>query len=562
MKRRCVPLRADHDLLTPDTDTLSGVRLHPVHQVRLEGVTSLSGHLSDSSSSESAVRVSKRCPVASPTRRLRFEDETETEAESRYLERQQQRRRGVQRGTEVLVSKPDLNHYINGRAGPRYGPQGAGHVVDRWQRGRKPLDRAGQCNTCHSGLNLCLCPPVPQERGRTLYRPCLNLHTEPIRETYIGSVTPMGGGDGAGCDTNDQVRRRTNEVELNGNQMTIPQVTPTTDLPINPYAPDQMTAPSFKCQPSPSPPPVTSAMMSQSIKLNGTTSEQETPAAPPPNTELRPGPELKGRKSSSSETTAESQAPPTSDSAGYGQDRQPMRAELHRDDMSLPEHVLCRDQPSRLSLRRLLSNVSLSRTRTASLDRLNSRPRPSVSDPAPWGPRMSSSLLKKTPSVQSLSVGSPFLQFRKSSSVQNFVSEQKKKMDRSADYRPSAEQFLQRCLTIEDIGRPSSVRSVGRVLQVYSDGTFLLEISRPKSQTFGFIISRGRGRPDSGVYVDDMVDSSTEKLYAGLLAVGDEILEVNGEKVACLNLDQVTHLLTQNTSTTVRMLRHWRTPPQ
>lgn len=59
-----------------------------------------------------------------------------------------------------------------------------------------------------------------------------------------------------------------------------------------------------------------------------------------------------------------------------------------------------------------------------------------------------------------------------------------------------------------------------------------------------------------------MVDSSTEKLYAGLLAVGDEILEVNGEKVACLSLDQVTHLLAQNTSATVRVLRHRRMPPR
>lgn len=65
-----------------------------------------------------------------------------------------------------------------------------------------------------------------------------------------------------------------------------------------------------------------------------------------------------------------------------------------------------------------------------------------------------------------------------------------------------------------------------------------------------------------GVYVEDMVDSSTEKLYAGLLAVGDEILEVDGEKVASLSLDQVTHLLTKNTSATIRVLRHWRMSPQ
>lgn len=44
------------------------------------------------------------------------------------------------------------------------------------------------------------------------------------------------------------------------------------------------------------------------------------------------------------------------------------------------------------------------------------------------------------------------------------------------------------------------------------------------------------------------MDSSTKMKYAGLLAIGDEILEVNGEKVASLSLDQVTHLLTRNTS--------------
>ncbi|CAK6983113.1 uncharacterized protein KIAA1614-like [Scomber scombrus] len=59
----------------------------------------------------------------------------------------------------------------------------------------------------------------------------------------------------------------------------------------------------------------------------------------------------------------------------------------------------------------------------------------------------------------------------------------------------------------------------------------------------------------AGVVVDDMLDRSTEKLYAGLLEVGDEILEVNGEKVASLTLDQVTHLLTNNCSTTFRVLR-------
>lgn len=250
-------------------------------------------------------------------------------------------------------------------------------------------------------------------------------------------------------------------------------------------------------------------------------------------------------------STVESQTLPTSDSITDGQVKEPMRKEPQSDDTGLSEQT----EGSRLSLRRLFSSVRLGRSRTGSLDRCSSRPHPPAPDPASPAP------MKKAPSVQSLSVGSPFFKLRKSPSLQSFVSEQKKK-DRSENYRPAAESNLQRCLSVEDVSGPSALRSVGRVLQVGSDGTILLELSRPTSQTFGFIISRGRGRPDSGVYVEDMVDFSTEKLYAGLLGVGDEILEVNEEKVACLSLDQVTHMLTQGNSVTVRVLRHRRLPPR
>ncbi|XP_068449172.1 uncharacterized protein [Clinocottus analis] len=570
MKRHCVPLRADH--------TLSGVI-----QVRLGGVASHSGHLSDSFRNASAVGSSGRRPAASPTRRLRFEDETETEAESRYLER-----RGGQRGTGVLVSRsnpgvlvsrsnpgvlvtrsnpgvlvsrsnpgvlvsrsnpgvlvsrPNLNHYVHGRAGHVDG-QHRGHTLS-------------QCNSCGTvlglNLNLRLQPPAPENQERSLHRPHLNLRTEPIRETHIDSITPGERGERAG-----RVGSSANQVELNENQMTVSQATPTTALPINPYAPDQLTTHTTNRPSSWSPPSVTSPKMSQNIRLNSTRVGRDSPAAEP-HRPLRSGAEGKDRspseeeggldlrmKISSSETTAflaESQV-----SSSDGQVRQPMRAELHKDDPSVPECLISRDEPSRLSLRRLFSNVRLSRTRTGSLNHLGSRPRTVVSDPALLGSR-------KYSSVQSLSVGSPFLQLRKSSSVESFVLEQKKP-DRSTDYRPAADHLLQRCLSIDDVGRPSSVRSVGRVLQVCSDGTFLLEVSQPNSQMYGFVISRGRGRSDSGVYVEDMVDSSTKKLYTGLLAVGDEILEVNGQKVACLSLDQVTLLLTQSTSATIRVLRH------
>ncbi|XP_042271815.1 uncharacterized protein LOC121900014 isoform X3 [Thunnus maccoyii] len=529
MKRRCVPLKADHNLLTPDTHTLLGVRFRPVIQVRSEAVASLSGHLSDSSNSESTVGSTRRRSAASPTRRLRFEDETETEAECRYLERQRQRRQAGKQALGVLVSKPDLNLYVNSGAGL----QGPRHIVDR-QHGGGTVGE-GQCDSCgtvlEGGVNLNLhlhpTPLVPDNAEQSLYWPHLNLRTEPIKETYIGSVTltdSSRGGGGAQGVPNMQVRRRTNQVELNGNQ-----ALHTTELPINPYA-DPLVTPTIKhtsvlslatSRPSSSsPPPVTSAGGSQNTRLNGTTpgqsmnqnqEERGIPAAAKPHKELPSGGDTKKspcvaptmKNSSSSETAVESQTPPTSESSSEGHVRQPMTVQLHSDLTALPEQFGSRDKLSRLSLRNLFSSVTLSRTRTSSLDRLTIRPRPTAYDstpcdstpcgPTPSDPRKSSSLL----SVQ----GSPFLQLRKSSSVQSFVSEQKKKKDRSADYRPADERYLQRSLSVEDVGCPGSLRSVGRLLHVRPDGTFLLELSRPQNQTYGFMISRG----SKGVYVEDVL---------------------------------------------------------
>ncbi|XP_032363637.1 uncharacterized protein LOC116677028 [Etheostoma spectabile] len=593
MKRCCVPLRADHELLlTPDTQhTLSGVRRHPVVQLRSIGVASL---LRDLPGPESAVGSSRRRPVTSPTRRLRFEDETETEAESRYLDRQRQR---TQMG--VLASKPDLNLYVNGRPGahghqgpglqgpglqgsgahghqgtglqgPRLqgsgahghqetgpqGPGGHGHqgarpASDGEHRGRTaPWDSCGTVLGGRVSLKPC---PHPEDRGRSPYRPRLSLWSEPIRETYIGSVTACdrSGGGGKSRSTNQNM--------------------PNTNLPINPYPPQQLATPLSRSFSSPQSVRLNSTQAEQTLNHNQSLSWEELGGSA-----AKPHHQVTERnrvdpKSQSSETTAESQAPPPSGSSD-GQVKQPMRAEVYSDYTSHPERV-SREEPAGLSLRRLFSSVRLSTTRTGSLDRLRSRPRRSESDPAPpesapapleydhapSGLVSSSSLLRKTPSVQSLSLVSPFL--RRSSSVQSFLSEQKKKkkQDRSADYRPAADHCLQRCLNVKDVGRPSSVRPVGRVLQVSADGSILLELSQSESSRLGIIISRGRGR---GVYVEDMVDSGTEKLYAGLLAVGDEILEVNGAKVACLSLDQVTQLLTEKPSATVRLLRHRRTPPR
>ncbi|KAM6166236.1 LOW QUALITY PROTEIN: uncharacterized protein KIAA1614 homolog [Erethizon dorsatum] len=112
-----------------------------------------------------------------------------------------------------------------------------------------------------------------------------------------------------------------------------------------------------------------------------------------------------------------------------------------------------------------------------------------------------------------------------------------------------------RTLSVEDVGAPSLARTVGRVVAVFPDGTSQLQLQRSPEGTFGFRVGSGNGRRDSGLYVQEMADLDTAKLYSGLLGVGDEILEVNGAKVAGLGLAYIKELLAHSESLSVRVLR-------
>ncbi|KAG7277543.1 hypothetical protein CRUP_030705, partial [Coryphaenoides rupestris] len=233
-----------------------------------------------------------------------------------------------------------------------------------------------------------------------------------------------------------------------------------------------------------------------------------------------------------------------------GQAGGPMRGEQQKDNSYSPAQGVGLDcqgaelncdgvEPSdqrgrpRLSLRQLFSGLRgpgarLRGRRSCSLDHLTSQtltPQPPTAliQTPQTTPRPSP--LPRTSSLQSFSLGAPLAQLRKSSSIQSLTSGQKKS-DRSAAYSPAspAPWPLQRALSVEDVGAPSGMRWVGRVSQAFPDGSLMLELQRPPAGPYGFLVSRGRGRRDSGVYVEEM-DSSVEKLYAGLLGAGDEILE-------------------------------------
>ncbi|XP_030903050.2 uncharacterized protein KIAA1614 homolog [Melopsittacus undulatus] len=213
-------------------------------------------------------------------------------------------------------------------------------------------------------------------------------------------------------------------------------------------------------------------------------------------------------------------------------------------------------------LKKLLCSLSqstkqrLGRFRCYSMEQL-----PASSSTAPDG-----SSMKKSPSLQSLQLVSPFQQPQKAASVQSLHPLLGKAPRASAYLLPQTTADRKRgsgprrSLSVEDIGVPGRLRAVGRVVEVFPDGTSQLELQRPPQGAFGFRVTSGHGRPDKGVYVQEMVDASTAKLYAGLLGVGDEILQVNGAAVSGLGLARIHELLLQADTLSLRVLRHRPAP--
>ncbi|XP_064310588.1 uncharacterized protein KIAA1614 homolog [Phalacrocorax carbo] len=188
--------------------------------------------------------------------------------------------------------------------------------------------------------------------------------------------------------------------------------------------------------------------------------------------------------------------------------------------------------------------------------------------PAPSGTPTDGPGMKKSPSLQSLQLvsQSPFCQPQKAASVQSLHPLLGKAPRASAYLLPQTTAGRKgglgprRSLSVEDIGAPGRLRAVGRVVEVFPDGTSQLELQRPPHGAFGFCVTSGHGRPDTGVYVQEMADAGTAKLYAGLLGVGDEILQVNGAAVSGLGLARIRELLLQADTLSLRVLRHRPAP--
>ncbi|XP_066857631.1 uncharacterized protein KIAA1614 homolog isoform X1 [Anser cygnoides] len=643
MKARTNPLRASHDLLllpaAPRPSREPGGTPRPSFAPR-EGEGPAGGSLSDSSSGESS--CGPRRPRGPSPSRVRFEDESARDAEVRYLERLRHRR--------------PLGSALERAGSEARGQPGDGAGPAKARGGDVPT--GGKCRACGSLLGAAEpAESSPVARGRERggqgaaqaepkSRPLgpggsplwilpsrQRIHTEKIKETYIGDVRRADEADSAleSTDTSDSCRTDSEEVGPRsphprahrdprarghraprapaqkearagkgasvasspragavGSGALCPPLSGSRDGGDPNEAPGSGEPPAPSSQPAggsrvPAP-PVTGATStkkacSQVPCRKNLTSSRRCPepdaggASPKPEGAGQrrgpcgpiwlPGSPLRALSTNNCNNTRGQDSPGT----GGGAPPQP-GSEPSGDAAGTPraqqDGSTAPGEPARVvsrkgsgasassGLKKLLSSLSqstkqrLGRFRCYSMEQL----------PAP----SSSPGVKKSPSLQSLV--SPFCQPRKATSAQSLHALLGKAPRASAYLLPqpgprdrTGASGPRRSLSVEDIGTPDLPRTVGRVVEVFPDGTSQLELQRPPHGSFGFRLTSGHGRPDTGVYVQEMSDAGTAKLYAGLLGVGDEILQVNGAAVSGLGLARIRELLLRADSLSLRVLR-------
>ncbi|KAM6343328.1 uncharacterized protein KIAA1614 homolog [Alca torda] len=718
MKARTNPLRASHDILLLPAAAATAAPRPREPSGRPSVAPRDGGSLSDSSSGDSSCGRPRRPRGPSPSR-VRFEDESARDAEVRYLERLQLRQR---RALGSALSSPD--------------PAGSGQPGDGagWPKARSgDLVAGGKCSACGSFLGATagrgvdapsataaaegslaaqgsipgegggLSPAQPEPKTRALgprgsplwiLPSRQRIHTEKIKETYIGDVTYIDEVDSAleSTDTSDSCRTDSEEAgprsphprghrdpRARGHRAPRPAPQPearsgkgtcvagggpcagdggsggtaswpgavcppppgragsrvegdphrhpggsegvgnTARLLQQPSeSPDRSSQPGASTPmlgthlPTPPPPkkacsqvPCRKALLSGGSRralsqgARGPEPDGGSAGAPQPGATTEPGERrapcsprwLPGSPlralSTNNCNNTQGQDPPGTGRGkrpAHGEPGTPASQEAARppreaagmpgaQQQRYPAGSTAHEEPGRLAgrkgssasasgLKKLLCSLSqstkqrLGRFRCYSMEQL----------PAPGGTPPDGPGMKKSPSLQSLRLVSPFCQPRKAASIQNLHPLLGKGPRASAYLLPQTVADRKggsgprRSLSVEDIGAPGRLRAVGRVVEVFPDGTSQLELQRPPQGAFGFCVTSGHGRPDTGVYVQEMADASTAKLYAGLLGVGDEILQVNGAAVSGLGLARIQELLLRADTLSLRVLRHRPAP--
>ncbi|XP_053381041.1 uncharacterized protein LOC123551801 [Mercenaria mercenaria] len=105
----------------------------------------------------------------------------------------------------------------------------------------------------------------------------------------------------------------------------------------------------------------------------------------------------------------------------------------------------------------------------------------------------------------------------------------------------------------ETVSLQQEIQPMGKLLKVNPDGTQIIQLVKPENGPIGFFIANGSGKYGNGIFVSRFVEKRPEQCFAGLLGVGDEILEVNGHLVRDLSQDAVYNLISASAVVLVKV---------
>jgi hypothetical protein len=146
------------------------------------------------------------------------------------------------------------------------------------------------------------------------------------------------------------------------------------------------------------------------------------------------------------------------------------------------------------------------------------------------------------------------LQFQRSGGVEGFPSVtaeqlQRNKTTLSRTHVTALGYLATPIITLEEtpdaspVSKPYDPRIVGRVVKTKAGNVHQVELHKPPSGPFGFVIAKGTVNDKTAIYISKFKDGYPEKFFAGLLRTGDKIIAVNGVKVKRKSLDSVQELM-------------------
>ncbi|KAH9498995.1 hypothetical protein Btru_004156 [Bulinus truncatus] len=84
-----------------------------------------------------------------------------------------------------------------------------------------------------------------------------------------------------------------------------------------------------------------------------------------------------------------------------------------------------------------------------------------------------------------------------------------------------------------------------RLIKINDDGSKVMEMIRPQSEPLGIFFKKGPETHREGLVVKSFLDKYAKRLFAGLLRVGDEIVEIDDDDICHLTLDEIKELIQQ-----------------